>query len=279
MKMITKITAVILAIVMTVFAFASCGGSGKEEESSTEGASGSSSGKVWVIASDNAFAPFEFLDSDSGKYIGIDMDIMAAIAEDQGFQYKINNIGFDAAMSAVQSNQADGVIAGATITDERKKSYDFSDGYFDAGQAIVVAADSDIKSIEDLNGKTVAAKASTAGATYAQSVADKYGFKVTILEDSPTMYQGVMQGQYAACFEDEPVARYSIVSQKLSLKVIGDTINPAQYGFAVKKGQNTDLLNMFNAGLADIKANGKYDEILAKYGYNTTSDSESSTVA
>ncbi|MCR5782025.1 MAG: transporter substrate-binding domain-containing protein [Clostridia bacterium] len=251
MKKLTKIAAVILAVMMTA-ALAACG---------------SAPATKYIIASDNAFAPFEYLDTDTDKYVGIDMDIMAAIAEDQGFEYEIRNLGFDAALNAVQSDQADAVIAGCTITEEREKTFDFSDSYFDAGQILVVAADSNIASFEDLAGTVVAVKISTQGADYAESIKDQYGFTVQTYEDSPTMYQAVMQGTNSACFEDDPVARYSIQSQGLSLKVVGDVVNQKPYGFGVKEGQNSELLSLFNAGLANIKANGTYDKILAKYGY------------
>ena len=256
MKTYKKVLAVLLAVLL-VAALAACGGKTPDEPT----------GKKYLIASDNAFAPFEYLDTDTNEYVGIDMDILAAIAKDQGFDYEIQNVGFDAALNQVQSGQADGVIAGMTITDERKLTFDFSDGYFDAGQILVVPANSEIKGLEDLKGTNVAVKISTQGADYAQSVADQYGFTVTTYEDSPTMYQAVIQGTNSACFEDDPVARYSIQSQQLELKVVGDVINAKPYGFATKLGENAELVAMFNAGLASIKANGVYDEILAKYGY------------
>ena len=78
------------------------------------------------------------------------MDILAAVAKDQGFEYEVKNEGFDASMGAVQSGQADGMIAGMTITDERKQTYDFSDGYFEDGQILVVPADSSVTSVADL---------------------------------------------------------------------------------------------------------------------------------
>ena len=179
----------------------------------------------------------------------------------------MQNVGFDAALNQVQSGQADAVIAGMTITDERKLTFDFSDGYFDAGQILVVPADSDIQSVEDLRGTNVAVKISTQGADYAQSIAAQYGFEVTTYEDSPTMYQAVIQGTNSACFEDDPVARYSIQSQNLALKVAGDVVNAKPYGFAAKLGENAELISMFNAGLANIRANGVYSQILEKYGY------------
>lgn len=106
--------------------------------------------KKYIIYSDNSFAPFEFLDTKTNKYVGVDMDILAAVAKDQGFEYEVKNEGFDASMGAVQSGQADGMIAGMTITDERKKTFDFSQGYFEDGQIMVVPADSTAESIADL---------------------------------------------------------------------------------------------------------------------------------
>ncbi|MBQ6267620.1 MAG: transporter substrate-binding domain-containing protein [Clostridia bacterium] len=256
MKTCKRLAALLLALLMAFSLFA-CGAKNSEPET----------GKKYIIASDNAFAPFEYLDTETNAYVGIDMDILKAIAEDQKFDYEVQNVGFDAALNQVQSGQADGVIAGMTITDERKLTFDFSEGYFDAGQILVVPANSDIKGLEDLKGTNVAVKISTQGADYAQSIAKEYGFEVTTYEDSPTMYQAVIQGTNSACFEDDPVARYSIQSQNLELKVVGDVINAKPYGFAAKKGENSELIDMFNAGLVNIKANGVYDEILAKYGY------------
>ncbi|MDF2839091.1 MAG: glutamine transporter substrate-binding protein, partial [Evtepia sp.] len=190
-----------------------------------------------------------------------------AIAEDQGFKYEVKNEGFDPAMAAVQSGQADAMIAGMTINEKRMETFDFSDGYFEDGQIMAVAKGSDVKKLEDLKGKVVATKASTLGFEYANSIKDQYGFTIQVYEDSPTMYTAVMQGVNAACFEDRTVVEWAIKSQSLEMETVGDVINPKQYGFAVKKGQNPELIEKFNAGLAKLKENGKYNEILAKYGY------------
>lgn len=228
---------------------------------------GSAQGKTYVVYSDNSFAPFEYFDTTTNAYVGVDMDLLSAIAEDQGFAYEIKNEGFDAAMGAVQAGQADAMIAGMTITDARKETYDFSDGYFEDGQIMVVAAASEVSSFEQLRGAAVAAKTSTQGATYAESISDQYGFTIQYYEDSPTMYTAVMNGTNAACFEDRTVVEWAIQSENLALKTVGDVINPKYYGFAVKKGTCPELIEMFNAGLANIVESGKYDEILAKYGF------------
>ena len=223
--------------------------------------------KTYIIYSDNAFAPFEYFDESSKTYVGVDMDLLAAIAEDQNFVYTMHNEGFDAAMGAVQAGQADAMIAGMTIKDERKETFDFSDGYFEDGQVMVVAAGSGIDSVEALKGTVVAVKTSTMGADYAESIAGEYGFTLQYYEDSPTMYTAVLNGANAACFEDRTVVEWAIQNESLGLRTVGDVINPKYYGFAVKKGTSPELIEMFNAGLANIRDSGLYDEILQKYGF------------
>lgn len=224
------------------------------------------SDKTWVIAMDTVFRPFEFTD-ENNEFVGIDVDIIKAVAEDQGFKIDIQSLGWDAAVAAVQSGQADGLIAGASITDERKANgWIFSDSYYDSSQIFAVAADSDIASFEDLKGKNVAVKNGTQGAAFAESLKDQYGFTTTVFEDSPTMYNDVKLGNSAACVEDKPIIQDWIANQGLPLKTVSTMeSDPAPYGFAIMNEANQPLLDMFNAGLADIKANGTYDEILAKY--------------
>ena len=273
-----KVLSVFLAAGLAL-SLAACGGSSSsassastadsaastsEAASSSEAAS--TSDKVWVIATDTVFKPFEYTDA-SGSFVGIDVDLLAAIAEDQGFQYELKSLGWDAAIAACQAGQADGMIAGASITEERKSSgWTFSDGYYTATQSMTVAADSDIAGFEDLSGKDVAVKIGTQGAAYAESLKDEYGFNIVSFEDSPTMYQAVLGGQCAACFEDTPIMQASIKDGGLALKVLENTATEGgDYGFAIFNTDNQELLDLFNAGLADIKANGTYDEILAKY--------------
>lgn len=263
-KVLSLLMAASLALGLAACGGNSSGGDSNAAGGSSNGASGDE--KVWVIASDTVFKPFEYTDA-SGNFVGIDVDIVAAIAEDQGFQYEMKSLGWDAAIAACQSGQADGMIAGASITDERKESgWIFSDGYYQATQTMTVATDSDITGFEDLSGKTVAVKTGTQGAAYAESLKDQYGFNITYFEDSPTMYQAVLGGQTVACFEDTPIMAASIKEGDLALKILEDTANEgAPYGFAIFNADNQELIDMFNAGLANIKENGKYDEIIAKY--------------
>lgn len=219
--------------------------------------------KVYKIATDTTFAPFEF-ENDKGEMVGIDLDLLKAIAEDQGFEYELVVAGFSAATTGLEAGEYDAVIAGMSITDARKEKYDFSEPYYDSGVGMAVNADSDIASYEDLNGKTVAAKIGTEGCTFAESIADQYGFTIMQFEDSSSMYQDVLAGNSVACFEDYPVLGYEI-SRGTAFKMPLEMEHGNSYGFAVLKGQNTELLEMFDAGLKNMKDSGKYDEILDTY--------------
>lgn len=252
-----KILSLGLILLLSIGILAGCGGGGsKQTEQPKE--------TVYKIATDTTFAPFEFK-NESGDYVGIDIDILAAIAQDQGFKYELNPLGFNAAVAALESNQADAVIAGMSITKERQQKYNFSAPYYDSGVVMAVSAsDNTVKSYKDLAGKKVAVKTGTEGATFAESIKDTYGFELVYFDESPLMYEDVKTGNSVACFEDYPVMGYGI-SQGNGLKMVTDMEKGSSYGFAVFKGKNAELLKMFDAGLKNIKANGKYQEIIDKY--------------
>lgn len=251
-----KIFTVLLALALTVCAV-SC------SKKSNKAAKG---GKTWIVATDTAFRPFEYT-NEKNQFVGIDVDLLAAVAEDQGFAYDLQSLGWDGAVAAVQVGQADGLIAGATIKQERIDSgWIFSDGYYNATQTFVVAKDSSIEKFEDLKGKNVAVKNGTAGMDFALSLKSKYGYSVTVFEDSPTMYQDVVLGNSDACVEDTPIIASNIKEAKLPLKIPAEMESEgAPYGFAIMNAKNQELLDMFNKGLANIRANGTYQKILDKY--------------
>ena len=230
----------------------------------------------YVIASDSSFAPFVFQDS-SNQYTGIDMDLIKAIAEDQGFEIEITNPGFDAAINAVQSGQADGIIAGMSVTDARKETFDFSDSYYTANTILGVKESSTISSYEDLNGKTVGVKNGTASQTFLTENQSKYGYKIKTFSDAASMYDSLNTGSIDAVMDDEPVIKYSISQgQKLKTPIAGTPIG--ETAFAVKKGSNPELLEKFNKGLANLKANGEFQKILDKYLASESSSASTSTI-
>lgn len=232
--------------------------------------------KTYIVGTDTTFAPFEFV-NDDGDMVGIDLDLLAAIAEDQGFQYEIQPLGFSAAVTALEAKQVDGVIAGMSINEEREKKYDFSDAYYDSGVGMAVAADSDIAAYEDLKDQTVVVKMGTDGQAFAEGMADEYGFEVKVVEGSDEMYQDVLVGNSAACFDDYPVLGFEIGRGK-ALKLPLPMEAGSSYGFATLKGENPELVEMFNAGLKNLKDSGKYDEIITTY-VSTEAGDEAETEA
>ena len=246
-----------------------CGG-GSNGSASTSAASGSAStasgsGKKYIVATDTTFAPFEFTDKDN-NFVGIDVDLLAAIASEEGFEYDLQSLGFDAAVAALESNQADAVIAGMSITDTRKKKYDFSDPYYESYVCAAAKDGGDVKSLDDLKGKTVAAKTGTQSADWAESIKGDYNLTITYFDQSDMMYQDVQAGNSAACFEDYPVMVYGI-TQGNGFTIIGEDKDnfASPYAFAVMKVKNSELIEAFNKGLKSLKDSGKYDEIVNKY--------------
>ena len=233
--------------------------------SSTEKKNDSVEGKTFTIATDTTFAPFVFREPGTGEMTGIDMELLYAIAEDQGFKVNLKSLGFQAAVSSLTSGQADGVIAGMGVTDERKKIFDFSDAYYESGSVMAIdEKNDDVKGYEDLKGKTVVAKGGSEGERAAKKLAKEYGFKIKPLDQSAAMVQSVKNGSAVGVFDDDPVLRYGI-TQGSGLKIVTPKIPGGDYAFAVKKGQNQDLLKAFNRGLANLKSSGEYQKIMNKY--------------
>ena len=155
MKKLVRIAAIAAAALMAVSA-AGC--------SSTRSLSDvKNSGKL-MMSTNAEFEPFEY--KDGGEIVGIDIDISKKIAESLGVELEISDIAFDSLIPALQSGKADIVSAGMTADAERRESVDFSDPYFNASQAIIVAADSDITGPADLADKTVGVQLGTTGDQY-----------------------------------------------------------------------------------------------------------------
>lgn len=252
----------VLAVVslLTISLLSGCGSTNTASDNTSN-----KSKKKYVIATDATYAPFEF--QKDGKYVGIDVDLLAAISKLEGFDYELTAMDFKGIIPALQSNQIDGAIAGMSITDERKKVLDFSEGYYVSGlTAVIKAGNNSIKSLDDLKGKAFAVKKGTAGAKYAEDNSAKLGAKISYFNDTPSMFQEVKNGNSDVTFEDYPVIAYMITQDpNCGLAILGDKINTADYGFAVKKGKNSELIKMFNDGLSKLKKSGEYDKIVAKY--------------
>lgn len=253
----------LLALLLAMLLVLAACGSDESEEGST-GGEGGTEGETYTVGIDTTYPPFEF--EVDGEYTGIDIDLIKAIAENQEFEIEFSPMDFGGIIPALQAGQLDVAIAGMSITDERKEVVDFSDPYFDAGLSLVVAENNtDITALEDLEGKTVAVKSGTTGAQFARDNEGEFGYTIAQFEDSPSMFQEVSNGNADVLLEDYPVIAYAIAESGLDLKTAGERLTGDQYGIAVLKGENAELLEKINAGLQELRDSGEYDEILAKY--------------
>ncbi len=221
--------------------------------------------KKFVIASDAAFPPMEFVDENK-DIVGFDVDLITAIAADQGFEFEIKNTAWDGIFAGLEGGEYDGILSSVTITDDRKKVYDFSEPYINAGQAVVVRADeSAIASDKDLPGKTVGAQIGTTGAFAVQAIT---GATLKEYDTIDLALLDLLNKNIDAVVVDTPVAAdYALAAEpfKGKLKIVGKPFTDEYYGLVVQKGDPEGLLPLFNAGLKNVQASGKYDEIYAEW--------------
>ncbi|HMA16104.1 MAG TPA: glutamine ABC transporter substrate-binding protein GlnH [Kiloniellaceae bacterium] len=213
-----------------------------------------------VVATDTAFVPFEFKQGD--KYVGFDIDMWDAIAQEIGVTYTLQPMDFNGIIPALQTGQVDVALAGITIKDERKKVIDFSDGYYDSGFLLMVPADSDVTSADDLKGKTLAVKTGTSATDYA-----KENFKETELRQFPNIdnaYLELQTGRVDAAMHDTPnVLYYVATAGGGKVKAVGTQMMAHEYGIGFPKG--SDLVAKVNGALANMKKDGRYNAIYKKW--------------
>jgi polar amino acid transport system substrate-binding protein len=224
-------------------------------------ACGPAKGKVYTVAMDATWPPFEFTD-ESGNIIGFDVDMINAIAAEEGFEIEIVNVAWDPLLAGMATCNYDIAASAMTITEDRAKSFNFSEPYFAAGQLVAVTIDNtDINGKDDLSGKTIGVQLGTTGDIEAQAIA---GATVKSYDQVSLAFLDLMNGQIDAIIADNTLV-YEYVNQNPdSLKYVGDVFTAEMFGIAVCKDE-TDLLDMINHGLAAIKAQGVLDDLVAKW--------------
>lgn len=222
----------------------------------------SASATKLVVATDTNFPPFEFKDEKTGQHVGFDVELWAAIAREAGLEYDLQPMAFKGIVPGLQSSQLDAGIAGMSITDERKKVIDFSDGYYDSGLLLLVPKDSAIKGLDDLAGKTVATKTGTTSVDFLKEKSPKA--KLALFPNDNAMFMEIMSGGADAVMFDKPVVE-SFLSKRGEGKVaiVGDLYSGQPYGIGFPKG--SPLVEKVNAALAKIKASGEYATIYEKW--------------
>lgn len=228
------------------------------EETAEESKEEAAAGGVLVMGTNAEFPPYEFYEDND--IVGIDVEIAKAIAEKMGMELQIEDMAFDAIIPAVTSGKADFGAAGMTVTEERQRSVEFTDTYANSNQVAIVKEDSDIAGSADLEGKTIGVQLGTTGDALATELKDA---TVERYNKGLEAVQSLTQGKIDAVVIDQATAQ-AFVNKTEGIKILEEKMSEEEYAIAIKKG-NTDLVEKMNAAIAELKSEGKIDEIVAKY--------------
>lgn len=270
-----KMIALILALVMAL-SLVACGGNNTEDDTKDYASMSLeelkaelttvTEGKL-TMSTNATFPPYEML-ADDGSFEGIDVEVAGAIAEKLGLELQIDDMSFDAALLAVQgdSPKADIVMAGVTVTEDRQLVMNFSDSYATGIQVVIVKEGSDIKSIDDLEGKKIGTQMGTTGYIYCSDTPENggYGEENVIAYDSGiTAVQALVNGQVdCVVIDNEPAQAY--VKANAGLSILDTEFTNEDYAIGMNKG-NACLLAAVNAAMAELKADGTFQKIVDKY--------------
>lgn len=219
-----------------------------------------------TVCSDIPYPPFEFEDSSSASgYSGFDIDLVTAIADSLDLDVSVQVVGFDGLQSGTTlvAGTCDMAASAMTITDERAKSIDFADPYYDSLQSLLVATDSGIASIDDLAGKKVGVQQGTTGEAYAtENVPD--GAEIVSFPSDGELWPALQGKVIDAILQDQPV---NVEHERAdsTFAIVEEYNTDEQYGFAFAKGERTALLEAVNAALADLRSDGTYQQIYDEY--------------
>ena len=259
---------------VAALALTACGGSSSSVASSVASSAASSeaastsaaagelttveAGKL-IMATNAAFPPYE-MTTDTGAFEGIDVEAAQAIADKLGLELQIDDMDFDAALLSVQQGKADIVMAGVTVTDERKAVMDFSDSYATGIQSVIVPEGSDIASPDDLKGKKIGTQRGTTGYLYCS---DDFGEDSVVAYDNGlTAVQALNNGQVDAVVIDNAPAK-EFVAANPGLKILDTSYTEEDYAIGLAK--NSPLKDAINSALEELKADGTLQSIVDKY--------------
>ncbi len=212
------------------------------------------------MATNATFPPYESI-ADDGTFEGIDVDIAGKIAEKLGLELVVDDMEFGSIITSVQTGKEDIAMAGLTVTDERKQNVDFTDSYATGVQVVIVPEDSDIKTIDDLQGKLIGCQESTTGYAYCT---DDYGEDmVTAFPSGANAVQALLTGKIdAVVIDKQPAEAY--VAQNEGLKILDTEYVAENYAIGVSK-DNTALRDAVNNALKELIDDGTVQAILDQY--------------
>ena len=250
-----KVFALILTLAMAL-SLAACGGS-----------DGLTVEKGKLHMSTNAeFPPYEMVTNDGG-FEGIDVEVAGLIAEKMGLELVVDDMGFTAALEAVQNGKSDIAMAGITVTEDRQQVMDFSDSYATGIQVVIVKEDSPIQTVDDLaNAEMIGCQKATTGYIYCSDSPENGGYgedHVTAYDTGALAVMALVNGQIDAVVIDNEPAK-SFVAANEGLKILDTEFAVEDYAIGFAKG-NTALLEAVNAAMAELKADGTFQNIVDKY--------------
>lgn len=212
------------------------------------------------MATNAAFPPYE-MTTDDGGFEGIDVEVATAIAEKLGLELVVDNMDFSSVITAVQGGKSDIAMAGMTVNEERKQNVDFTDTYANAVQVIIVTEDSDIATVDDLDGKMIGVQQGTTGHIYCE---DDYGADhVTAYDTGATATQALLTGKVdAVVIDSEPAKAY--VAENDGLKILDTEYANEEYAIGIGK-ENAGLYNAVNDALKELIDDGTVQSIVDKY--------------
>ena len=244
-----KIVSIVLAAILVLGMFTACG---KSDSMTLE------KGKL-VMSTNAAFPPYE-MTTDDGGFEGIDVEIAGAVAKKLGLELVIDDMDFDAALMAVQQNKSDIVMAGVTVNEDRKLVMAFSDTYASSKQVIIVKEGSDV-TLDNLGDQLIGTQRGTTGYIYTSG---DYGEDhVTAYDNGATAVQALLNGQVDCVVIDEEPAK-AFVAANTGLTILEAAYAVEDYAIGMNK-DNAALAEAINKALAELKADGTLDAIVAKY--------------
>ena len=220
--------------------------------------------KTITVATDATWPPMEMLDKDK-NIIGFDIDFMNAVAKEAGFKVEFKNTAWDGIFGGLDLGKYDAVISSVTITDERKKTFDFSLPYINAGQVLTVPKDlAGVKTLADMKGKKVGAQIGTTGAMEVKKVE---GVEPKNYDEIGLAFEDMAAGRIQGVVCDTPVAADFALQRaeyKAKFMIVGEPFTEESYGIVVKKG-NKELVDLINKGIEAVQAKGIDKELEKKW--------------
>jgi len=258
----TRLTALLAVLLLALASVAAVGCGGGSDTSGTSGAGGGEGGgggEPLTVGSDIPYPPFE--QGKPGEYTGFDVELMEAIGEKIGRTPEFQDTSFETIFRDVGQGKFDAAMSAATITEEREKAVDFSNPYYLSEQAVLVKEGSPIKSLKDLEGKTVAAQQGTTGLELAKE--ELGGSEIRPYPEGPDAINALKAGTVEGVIIDAPVAQHA-VEEGGGIEIVEKVATEEDYGIAVAQGE-TELLEEINKGLEEVEQDGTYTKIFEKW--------------